>query len=250
MNKLEFKNKSVLVEGEWNGQLYPAKFIKMMVDEVNSLDESARAKVLSIYKDHKEDTQNWVGSASNLRWDESDKTAKADLIFIEEDVVKKLLFQIEEHGESSWGISPSLTLQKDQSGKLTKLSLRNMSVVIDAAQGDKTQLEIRQEGGFMDFLKFSIKDLEDKSPEDQNKLLEAFLASAESEIVNAKEKIKKEEDGIDGDKLIDVMDKVNEIKGKTEKTDFATRVTALIKELEFVISVLQDKCSSPKADKE
>jgi len=145
-NILIFKNRIILKEGTWNDLFYPAEEIKKALADLKK-DEGKPAEggKFSIFTDHKEGIETWVGFYRQPFWDQGVKGIRAELCFVDSVLIKKLEDQKRLMGFMSFGVSPAMRLTevntKGKKRSAKDIEFRNISVVINPAQGQEVMLE-------------------------------------------------------------------------------------------------------------
>ena len=130
------KDRVLIRVGKANGLRYTEPELKPVVDVLNSdppLDNPAEANRDSLFLDHGDGTETWVGVAKNFRWDDERKAIIGDLEIVDSETKNKIQFQLDE-GRARFGISPRLTLRPER-GVAKDIRIRSFSIVINPAGG-------------------------------------------------------------------------------------------------------------------
>ena len=149
---LVLKDRVILAEGTWNGVFYPAEELSPIVPILNRIVEEQRKaerrgdevdalrlrNATSLFWDHDERCTNWLGDVRNFRWDAKQKAIIGDLYVVDEDAARKIQFQ-EARGFTSWGISPSVVVDRFR-GTARNIRFMNIAVVLEPAGGVRLML--------------------------------------------------------------------------------------------------------------
>ena len=136
--KLPYKleNRALLRPGEVKGLNYEEEEIQLAIDR---LSDPSEEKCNSLYLDHADGVQTWVGEVQNVHWDKKRKLAVGDLIILDDDLATKIDFQVKKE-EPAFGISPKLTVREEK-GYARDISFKNFSLVLHPAGGQPLMLE-------------------------------------------------------------------------------------------------------------
>lgn len=151
---LVLKDRLILREGRWNGIFYPAEEIKPLVGILNDIPKAVREaehdgrdveavklrNATSLFWDHDEKCENWLGDVRNFRWDEKLRGIRGDLYLVDQEAARKVKYQ-EERGFTSWGLSPSVMVDKSRS-TARNISFNNIAVVLEPAGGVQLMLSV------------------------------------------------------------------------------------------------------------
>lgn len=129
-------DRALLKVGKANDLYYEAQEIGKAVELVK---KPAEEKNNSLFFDHEDKTSTWVGDVRNIHWDEDRKAAIGDLYILDEDLAKKIDYQLKQ-GESAFGISPRLQVKED-AGRARDIRFKSFALVLRPAGGDELMLE-------------------------------------------------------------------------------------------------------------
>ncbi len=132
----KLENRALLRPGEVKGLNYDEGDIQLAIALLN---KPSKEKCNSLYLDHADGVQTWVGEVQNVHWDKERKLAIGDLLILDADLATKISFQVE-NGETAFGISPKLTVREDK-GNAKDIAFKNFSLVLQPAGGKPLMLE-------------------------------------------------------------------------------------------------------------
>ena len=138
---LVLDDRVVLRTGEANGLKYTSKELEPLAEVLNGpppLDEPSEANRDSLFLDHGDGTQTWIGVLKDFWGDEEAGALKADIHIVDSDTAKKINFQMKE-GRPRFGISPRLLLDNEK-GKALRIRIKSFSLVLNPAGGDALML--------------------------------------------------------------------------------------------------------------
>ena len=135
------EDKVLLKEGIANGIFYSGEEIEKTVNDLNSpvdMTNLEERNKNSLFYDHDEKCENWLGEIKNFRYDSEKKALIGDIDLMDEDVARKTKYQ-KEQGVTHWGISPRLILS-ERDGKAYDIKIKTFSLVLRPAGGSDLML--------------------------------------------------------------------------------------------------------------
>lgn len=138
---LVLEDRIILQVGKANGLDYTAEELAPLADTLNKPPDPEKPEEAnrdSLFLDHGDGTQTWVGLLKNFKWDKDAKALRADLHIVDEEIARKIEYQLEE-GRARFGVSPRLLVNND-GGKARNIIVKSFSLVLNPAGGEELML--------------------------------------------------------------------------------------------------------------
>jgi len=259
---LVLKDRIILSEGRWNGVYYPADELEPLVPSLNNIpkliQEAERRKdeeealrlrnATSLFWDHDEKCENWLGDVKNFRWDRKEKAIRADLYLLDEDAARKIQYQ-ERRKFSSWGISPSVLVDRI---RMTARNIKflNIGIVLEPAGGVKLMLSAPRIRGEKPMAK-KKQNLMDEKEEKENKEELEDDAKKEMDETAAEEKTKEEkfEESTEDLEEIEIDNEEGSEEEDKDKEEMAATLDDVMNAVKAVAKMLGDLIAAMKKTK-
>lgn len=182
------KEKTILKAGWANGIYYSPEVVREMAEMA-----AASGEAFSVYYDHDDATQNWLGEVKDIRFVVDTNRAVGDFYIVDPACAQKLQYH-EEEGGGYWGVSPKLWIDtglEDGKEKAVKAELRSVALVLNPAGGKELMLE--QDTEVLEEVENSESALSDTMKEALKALLAGEMAKLEEMLRAAIPEEKEEE---------------------------------------------------------
>jgi hypothetical protein len=141
------KDRVLMKEGEANGLFYPGEVLQEAVEWLKKPlpdddEHLAYRNRDSLFYDHDDSCETWLGEVRNYRYDPETKQIRGDLWIVDQDCADKIHYMLEQKKDQTyWGISPRLTVVQDKDNRsVVSIRPKSWALVLHPAGGKELML--------------------------------------------------------------------------------------------------------------